>query len=232
MFQTNPDVSSLDLDFTVSYNINGSMVTAPLDPDSGPGTTPPRAVDNTNVFEYAELRIRRRAVLDIGPQLKALVEGFNDIVPRATLAEFNTSELELLMAGPDLVDVADWKLNTEYLGSFKPSNTLGKTHPRRVVGWFWAFVESLDNDQRQRLLRFVTGSSGVPVGGFARLLGNDGRICRFTLQPIEAVGEALPRAHTCFNRLDLPLFASREDLSRVMLQVLAVDMAITGFGME
>ena len=97
----------------------------------------------------------------------------------------------------------------------------------------------MDQPRRKRLLRFVTGSGGVPAGGFARLPGNDGKTCRFTLQPVELPGPGvpgggvpLPRAHTCFNRLDLPLYKSKEQLAKVLGEVIDVDLAITGFGMD
>ena len=42
----------------------------------------------------------------------------------------------------------------------------------------------------------------------------------------------LPRAHTCFNRLDLPLYGSREALQGALSAVIDDDLAITGFGMD
>lgn len=82
--------------------------------------------------------------------------------------------------------------------------------------WFWQFVrESCDNEQRARLLQFVTGTCRVPVGGFSELMGSNGpqRFC------IEKVGKEnwLPRSHTCFNRLDLPPYKSFEQLSQKLL---------------
>lgn len=65
------------------------------------------------------------------------------------------------------------------------------------------------------LFQFVTGTSSIPYEGFAALRGNQGPK-RFT---IEKWGdpEALPRAHTCFNRLDLPSYTSFSQLYRKLL---------------
>ena len=51
------------------------------------------------------------------------------------------------------------------------------SHP--VVLWFWKAVEMFDNEQRLRLLQFVTGTSSVPFEGFKALRGSNGpkRFC-------------------------------------------------------
>ncbi|KAK5980759.1 HECT domain-containing protein [Trichostrongylus colubriformis] len=79
-----------------------------------------------------------------------------------------------------------------------------------VIEWFWDRVAQMTNADRLKLLQFVTGTSSVPFEGFAMLRGSNGPK-RFT---IEKWGEesALPRAHTCFNRLDLPSYPTRHIL--------------------
>ena len=48
-----------------------------------------------------------------------------------------------------------------------------------VMRWFWAAVECFNNEQRLRLLQFVTGTSSVPYEGFSSLRGSSGlrRFC-------------------------------------------------------
>lgn len=46
------------------------------------------------------------------------------------------------------------------------------THP--VIQWFWLTIEKFTNEQRLRLLQFVTGTSSVPYEGFAALRGSTG----------------------------------------------------------
>jgi E3 ubiquitin-protein ligase HECW2 len=98
-------------------------------------------------------------------------------------------------------------------------------HP--VIEWFWSAIERFDNERRLRLLQFVTGTSSVPYEGFAALRGSNGprRFC------VERWGRptSLPRAHTCFNRLDLPPYTSHEQLMEKLL--LAVEETST-FGIE
>ncbi|XP_072217237.1 E3 ubiquitin-protein ligase Itchy-like isoform X1 [Excalfactoria chinensis] len=62
------------------------------------------------------------------------------------------------------------------------------------------FVKEIDIEKRMRLLQFVTGMCGLPVGGFAVLMGSN-RPQKFC---VEKVGKEnwFPRSHTC--RLHLP----------------------------
>ena len=97
----------------------------------------------------------------------------------------------------------------------------------QVVQWFWEAVESYSNDQRLRLLQFVTGTSSIPYEGFSALRGSHGprKFC------IEKLGKitALPRSHTCFNRLDLPPYTSYE----MLLEKLSIAVEETStFGIE
>ncbi|MGH0170145.1 UNVERIFIED_CONTAM: hypothetical protein FKN15_074258 [Acipenser sinensis] len=73
----------------------------------------------------------------------------------------------------------------------------------------------MDAEKRIRLLQFVTGTSRVPMNGFAELYGSNGP----QLFTIEQWGtpEKLPRAHTCFNRLDLPTYETFDDLREKLL---------------
>lgn len=57
--------------------------------------------------------------------------------------------------------------------------------------WFWAAVERFNNEQRLRLLQFVTGTSSVPYEGFAALRGSNG-LRRFCIEKWGKV-TSLPR---------------------------------------
>ena len=57
--------------------------------------------------------------------------------------------------------------------------------------------------------------------------GADGEHRPFTLERLAA--EVAPRAHTCFNRLDLPAIRSRGELKEMLELLLAADVG--GFDM-
>uniref|UniRef100_A0A672V9F0 E3 ubiquitin-protein ligase n=1 Tax=Strigops habroptila TaxID=2489341 RepID=A0A672V9F0_STRHB len=144
-------------------------------------------------------------------ELKSVVvimcNGFFELIPQDLIKIFDENELELLMCGLGDVDVADWKLHTKYKNGYNVNH--------QVIQWFWKAVLMMDSEKRIRLLQFVTGTSRVPMNGFAELYGSNGP----QLFTVEQWGtpEKLPRAHTCFNRLDLPPYDSFEDLRDKLL---------------
>ncbi|KAL3668305.1 hypothetical protein V7S43_006398 [Phytophthora oleae] len=82
----------------------------------------------------------------------------------------------------------------------------------------------MPNEYRRRLLQFATGSSRVPLGGFAALTSYDGRLCPFTLKSVPLVGDGFIHSHACFNRLDLPLHVVREELKAVLYAMLETEV--------
>lgn len=174
------------------------------------------------------LIVQWRATRGVQEQFNMLLRGFSEVVPLQLIKAFDEHELELLICGITEIDVDDWQRNTLYR-TYTPQN--------KQIQWFWQAVRAFDHEKRARLLQFVCGTSRVPVGGFADLQGMrasvgalmPGRACfrsltRLRVRPagangpqrfcIERLGtdKSLPRAHTCFNRLDLPPYKSYEQL--------------------
>ncbi|XP_037066853.1 E3 ubiquitin-protein ligase NEDD4 isoform X4 [Peromyscus leucopus] len=160
-------------------------------------------VTNKNKKEYIYLVIQWRFVNRIQKQMAAFKEGFFELIPQDLIKIFDENELELLMCGLGDVDVGDWKDHTKYKNGYSPNH--------QVIQWFWKAVLMMDSEKRIRLLQFVTGTSRVPMNGFAELYGSNGPQS-FTVEQW-GTPDKLPRAHTCFNRLDLPPYESFEELS-------------------
>ncbi|XP_058825890.1 E3 ubiquitin-protein ligase Nedd-4-like isoform X3 [Topomyia yanbarensis] len=155
-------------------------------------------VANENKDEYIKLVIEWRFVARVKDQMQAFLDGFGQIVPLNLLKIFDENELELLMCGIQSIDVKDWKRNTLYKGDYFANHV--------IIQWFWRAVLSFSNEMRARLLQFVTGTSRVPMNGFKELYGSNGPQM-FTIEKW-GTPENYPRAHTCFNRLDLPPYES------------------------
>jgi E3 ubiquitin ligase SMURF1/2 len=123
----------------------------------------------------------------------------------------------------------------------------------QVIRWFWLAVEAMTTEERIRLLQFTTGCSRVPAQGFKALQSHDGHYRKFNIQSIKKTVSMLmpevficnyissllycvqqeslyPRAHTCFNKLDLPVYDSQAELDAYLSVV--INMEITGFSME
>uniref|UniRef100_A0A8C2J932 HECT-type E3 ubiquitin transferase n=1 Tax=Cyprinus carpio TaxID=7962 RepID=A0A8C2J932_CYPCA len=152
--------------------------------------------------EYVRLYVNWRFLRGIEAQFLALQKGFNEVIPQHLLKAFDEKELELIVCGLGKIDINDWKSNTRLKHCTADSN---------IVKWFWRAVESYDEERRARLLQFVTGSSRVPLQGFKALQGAAGPRL-FTIHQIDASTNNLPKAHTCFNRIDIPPYESYDKL--------------------
>ncbi|XP_053557132.1 E3 ubiquitin-protein ligase NEDD4-like isoform X8 [Bombina bombina] len=196
------DPTELDLRFCIDEENFGQTYQVDLKPNGSE-----MVVTNDNKREYIDLVIQWRFVNRVQKQMNAFLEGFTELIPIDLIKIFDENELELLMCGLGDVDVNDWRQHTLYKNGYCPN------HP--VVQWYWKAVLLMDAEKRIRLLQFVTGTSRVPMNGFAELYGSNGP----QLFTIEQWGspDKLPRAHTCFNRLDLPPYDTFEDLREKLL---------------
>jgi hypothetical protein len=98
-------------------------------------------------------------------------------------------------------------------------------------------METYSQLELSRILQFCTGTSRLPLGGFKSLESNRGEKAKFCIQRVTyddkksgGVMSNLPKAHTCFNRLDLPRYSNYSDLKQALDFIAKND--ITGFGLE
>ena len=82
-------------------------------------------------------------------------------------------------------------------------------------------MDGLSQRELGNLLMFSTGTSRVPYGGFAALESNRGNLSKFKIEPSEYkfYERNFIKAHTCFNRLDVPKFDSKEELEEAIIFV-------------
>ncbi|OWA51357.1 E3 ubiquitin-protein ligase Nedd-4 [Hypsibius exemplaris] len=199
------DPADLDLRFTVDEEVYGVMQQAEIKPG---GSSIP--VTQENKREYIDLVIKWRFVDRVEHQMHAFMTGFAELIPKRQLQIFDPNEVELLLSGIANIDVKDWKYNAIYKGEYHGEHL--------VIQWFWKAILSFDNELRARLLQFVTGTSRVPMNGFSELQGSNGpqKFC------IEKWGteKDFPRAHTCFNRLDLPPYSNYDLVRERLIQAM------------
>ncbi|KAG7274946.1 hypothetical protein CRUP_033618 [Coryphaenoides rupestris] len=147
-------------------------------------------VTEKNKKEYIERMVRWRVERGVVQQTEAMVRGFYEAgvgvrCPGAGAGDRGTAE----------IDLHDWRNNTEYRGGYHDGHM--------VIRWFWGVVERFNNEQRLRLLQFVTGTSSVPYEGFTALRGSNG-LRRFCIEKsVEAVG-ARSAVKPSYGTLDVP----------------------------
>ncbi|XP_047529597.1 E3 ubiquitin-protein ligase SMURF2 [Vanessa atalanta] len=208
----------IDTTFSVECSSFGAVRSVELRPG---GTNEP--VSDANKRDYVRLYVAHRFTRGAERQWLALQRGLADIIPPQLLRPLSPRDLQPLLAGRADLDPADWRRHTR-LKHVNPDAP--------IVGWFWEIVEEFDAEMRARLLQFVTGSRRVPLAGFRALQGSTGAAAPrlFTLHLVaDASPDSLPKAHTCFNRLDLPPYPTKEKLHDKLKQAV---LETAGFAVE
>ncbi|XP_039965182.1 E3 ubiquitin-protein ligase Nedd-4 isoform X3 [Bactrocera neohumeralis] len=175
-------------------------------------------VTDENKDEYIKLVIEWRFVARVKEQMSSFLDGFGSIIPLNLIKIFDEHELELLMCGIQNIDVKDWRENTLYKGDYHQNHI--------IIQWFWRAVLSFSNEMRSRLLQFVTGTSRVPMNGFKELYGSNGPQM-FTIEKWGTPNN-YPRAHTCFNRLDLPPYEGYVQLKDKLVKAIEGSQGFAG----
>ncbi|XP_055349412.1 E3 ubiquitin-protein ligase HUWE1-like isoform X2 [Paramacrobiotus metropolitanus] len=175
-------------------------------------------VTNETKHEYVRLACQMKMTQSIRKQLDSFLEGFYEVIPKRLISIFNEQELELLISGLPNIDIDDLKSNTDY-HKYQASSL--------QIQWFWRALRSFDQADRAKFLQFVTGTSKVPLNGFAALEGMSGAQ-KFQIHRDDRSTDRLPSAHTCFNQLDLPAYETYDKLRTMLLT--AIHECSEGFG--
>uniref|UniRef100_A0A8C1THM8 E3 ubiquitin-protein ligase HACE1 n=1 Tax=Cyprinus carpio TaxID=7962 RepID=A0A8C1THM8_CYPCA len=191
------DISDLGLEltFSVETDVFGTMEEVPLKPG---GTA--IQVTQDNKAEYVQLVTELRMTRAIQPQINAFLQGFHTFIPPSLIQLFDEYEL-----------VSRFLLSSLH-------ETPASISLYSYV-WFWEVVENLTQEERVLLLQFVTGSSRVPHGGFAFLMGGSG-LQKFTIAAVPYTSNLLPTSSTCINMLKLPEYPSKDVLRDRLLVAL------------
>ena len=178
------DVEYACLDFSTVEKSMGVINTVELIPN-GENTD----VTNENLVQYLEALVEYRLMKRVKNQMKELLLGFIEVIPKSLLTIFDFQELELMMCGLPNIDVDDWMENTRYSGLYNKGKGM-----HQVCEWFWELVREMSEEHRAKLLQFVTGTSGVPAKGFSILQANDGEIRLFQVHGVAVETCLYPRA--------------------------------------
>ncbi|KAF7706750.1 ubiquitin-protein ligase E3C isoform X2 [Silurus meridionalis] len=193
------DVEDLGLNFTVLNNDLGEaqVVELKLDGKDIPVTT-------ANRIAYIHLVADYRLNKQIRAHCLAFRQGLANVLNLEWLRMFDQQEMQVLISGAHVpICLDDLKKFTNYSGGYSP------THP--VIKIFWDVVENFSDEEKRKLLKFVTSCSRPPLLGFKDLYpafcihngGND--------------LERLPSASTCMNLLKLPEFCDQQLMKSKLL---------------
>ncbi|KAL1459581.1 hypothetical protein WDU94_011550 [Cyamophila willieti] len=170
-------------------------------------------VNQENKQEFVELYADFLLNVSVEKQFKAFRRGFQMVTDESPLGLlFRPEEIEQLVCGSKIFDLHELEEATEY--------DAGYTGDTPVIRWFWEIVHEMSHDTQKKLLQFTTGSDRIPVGGFSKL--------KMFIARHGPDSDRLPTAHTCFNVLLLPEYASKEKLQDRLLKAINYSK---GFGM-
>jgi len=169
-------------------------------------------VTHLNRDEFVRLLVQWLLEGAVKDQFQALLTGFHRVVHPASLSLLRPDELELLMVGMPHLDLAQLRQGAVYEG-------WDEEHP--TVKAFWEVLGELDLEDLQRFLLFATGSNKAPIGGLRDVGLRIHRMCPDS--------DLLPTAHTCFNTLLLPAYATKQKLkNRLAIAIRECE----GFGLK
>ncbi|KAL3472896.1 hypothetical protein BJX99DRAFT_206700 [Aspergillus californicus] len=185
--------------FVADVDRYGDVVTVPLCPG---GEKKP--VTNTNRREFVDLYVHYHLDTAVTRQFEPFRRGFFSVCGGNALSLFRPEEIELLVRGSyEALDVKSLRAVATYLNWSTP-----KPESVPVVQWFWDYFERTQPDAQRKILSFITSSDRIPAMGATSL--NIQLMCLGDDSP------RYPTAHTCFNRLGLYRYQTREKLERLL----------------
>ena len=182
-----------------------------------------REIPLINLDDYISKRIKFLIGI-YEPFIKEIRDNIYKYFSKEVITNFTSDEFELILNGRPFIDIEEWKIFTEYKEPYNSNHY--------IIKWFWEILNILTQKELSNLLLFSTGSGRVPLGGFAVLESNRGNIARFTIEmlPYKYGCKNFIKAHTCFNRIDIPLYKNKKEMEEMIKFV--ANQEIFGFGID
>lgn len=205
----NNEDNESDINFTDIY-FNGKKYFEAIFKKNGKNIS----VTKENVKEYIQTKYYYKYIGSIYKQLDALKEGFEYGVDKSLLEKYNWKQLKLDICGTRRIDIKDWIENSIY--------RLPPSSDKTFINFFWQTVNKYSEEQRSKLLYFVTAQYWPPYGGFRYLKGKSSNcICPFNILEYNNENckfgyDCAIRARTCTNTLYLPNIPDEKILKQLL----------------
>ena len=170
------------------------------DPSSAPSTSKNASeaalVTNNNRKQFVKDYIFWLTNKSIQPQYEAFARGFFTCLDRTALSMFSPEALRSFIEGSQDINIDELEAITKYEDGF--------TAKTPTIRHFWTVVRAFPDEKKRGLLEFVTASDRVPVNGIESI--------PFIIQRSGFDERRLPTSMTCFGRLLLPQYKTRQVL--------------------
>jgi hypothetical protein len=139
--------------------------------------------------------------------LDAFAQGFRSKLPHKLSKYLDLVDLKAVLRGQETVSTEEFreKVSLRYNISYSP----------RISQTFFQVFDQLSQDERFKLIRFITGRNGLPYGGFTNLHSEISVF--FDRVPVGQLPTSKPR----FSSLYLPEFTTLEELKALLLNAIA-----------
>jgi hypothetical protein len=215
------DVTDMDLTFSASFELLDAQHTVDLVPGGAS-----KAVSEGNKREYVDVMLAWLVRGRFEPAVMHFVDSFHAVLPPDLFQHFSLGELQLLLSGSAEVDLVLLRQEACYTGGYSEEDTV-------QVHWFWDILEQdFSGAEVSMLLAFITGCPCVPHSGLKPPLtitmlensveegtagAGDGGSAEDSSSSSDDVVVArrdavLPRSHTCFHQIVMPLYSSKEKM--------------------
>lgn len=200
--------SPVNLFTSISPDLSDSKPSSQYSEQSSEDEAP--LVTNENRVQYVKDYILWLTSKSISPQLTAFMTGFYTCLNPTALSIFTPEHLKTVIEGHQIIDIDGLQATTTY-DEYKSTD--------EIIQWFWQVVRDMSFIQHKKLLEFVTASDRVPVNGIDSVV--------FIIQRNGESNERLPSSSTCYGRLLLPKYSTKQILKEKLEK--AIENSI-GFG--
>ena len=160
-------------------------------------------------FEYCRL-VKEKRMTESTAQVEAIQNGFCKVVPTDALRLLTWQELEVKVCGNPEIPVEKLKGSARYEGGLSANS--------QQVKVMWEALEKFTNEERSRLLRFITGRRRLP--------------CTIYIDSLDG-NSKLPTSATCSNTIYLPHYKNTAEavdrLRYAAYNCVAIDTDLTSW---
>jgi hypothetical protein len=140
-------------------------------------------------------------------KFRAMADGLFSVIPRQLFSHVSPQDLASFIRGAHEIDISGMR-------QYSQTEKLGYQRNSTQIEWLFTVLEEYDQPMRSKFLRFVTGRSVLPTGGFSALRPAIQIVPRDRLSDRGFVSLAI--THTCYHQIDLPQYQSLEELRRFL----------------
>ncbi|KAI5148628.1 ubiquitin-protein ligase E3 A [Enteropsectra breve] len=185
------EAEGIGMYFTADYMADGVIKTAELVPGGRE-----IKVTGSNLLAFKASYANFFTSIVVEKEFDAFLSGFNEIIHKDALKSFRPCELEKILMGIDELNISAIIKSTVYVGY---------TRNDAIIKAFWELVKSFSEEDKRKLLQFITGNDRMPISGPCSL--------KLTIIKNGCDTERLPSSQTCFNTLLLPEYSDSSKLA-------------------